>query len=237
MPLDFRLGPAPGALGTGSAVGSAGFSGTGSGAGDSAAGLDPRAVDIGSLAERVGQTVTVAGLVTDASSAMGSSAVTVTVDDGTGAVRVAGQAAADALAMLEPGDAVEVTGLVAEDDQGLFIEADPASLIDLPGDRQETPATGAGAVGRLSGDGTPGSEASRVATATIRRTTPQAPLLDWVTILAVLMVALVFVAAALALAGHGRLPGPARALAQLPPSARLARLASRRPRPGRGEGP
>ncbi|MGD0248825.1 MAG: hypothetical protein ABSB75_07205, partial [Candidatus Limnocylindrales bacterium] len=59
MPLDFRLGPAPGALGTGSAAGSAGVSGTGSGGGDPAAGLDPRTVDIGSLAERVGQTVTV----------------------------------------------------------------------------------------------------------------------------------------------------------------------------------
>jgi hypothetical protein len=57
---------------------------------------------------------------------------TATIDDGTGQVRVGGPAAADALAILEPGDAIEVTGLVREDDLGLFIEADPAILRSCP---------------------------------------------------------------------------------------------------------
>jgi hypothetical protein len=211
-------------------------SGAGSGSGDPAVASDSRIADIGSLTERIGQTVTVAGLVTNTSRAMGASAVTVTVDDGTGAVRVGGQSAAAALAMFEPGDAVEVTGLVVEDDQGLIIEADPASLVDMPGDRHETPATDAGAVGRLSGAVTPGSNASRAATAAVRRITPGAPPLDWVAILAALTVVLALAAAALAFAKHARLPGLGRALAQPSSSARSARPGFRGPRPGRGKG-
>jgi hypothetical protein len=213
-----------------------GVSGAGSGAGDPAVASDPRIVDIGSLAERIGQTVTVAGLVTSTSRAMGASGVTVTVDDGTGAVRVGGQSAADALAMFEPADAVEVTGLVVEDDQGLIIEADPASLVDMPGDRHETPATDAGVVGRISGAATPGSDASRAATATVRRITPGAPPLDWVAILAALTVVLTLAATALAFARRARLPDLGRVLAQLSSSGRSARPGSRGPRPGRGEG-
>jgi hypothetical protein len=215
-----------------------GVSGAGSGSGDPALASDSRIVDIGSLTERFGQTVTIAGLVTSTSRAMSASGVTVTVtvDDGTGAVRVGGQSAADALATFEPGDAVEATGLVVEDDQGVIIEADPASLVDVPGDRHETPATDAGAVGRLSGDATPGNDASRAATATVRRITPGAPPLDWVAILAALTVVLTLAAAALAFARRARLPGLGRALAQLSSSARSARAGYRGPRPGRGEG-
>ena len=212
---------------------------TGAGAGfGAAAAPDPRIVDIGSLAERVGQTVTVAGLVTSTSRAMGASGVmvTVTLDDGTGAVRVGGQSAADALAMLQPGDAVEVTGLVIEDDQGLSIEADPASLVDMPGDRREAPATDAGAVGGLPEDATPGSDAPLSATATVRRIAPGATPLDWVAILAALTVVVALAAAALALAKCARWPGLGRALGQLSPSARAARPGSRETRSSRGEG-
>jgi hypothetical protein len=75
----------------------------------------------------------VAGLVTD------TTTTTATVDDGTGSVVIGGAAAAEALSMLEPGDAIEVTGLVLHDDSGLALEADPDSIVALPGSRGGVP--------------------------------------------------------------------------------------------------
>jgi uncharacterized protein YdeI (BOF family) len=122
--LDFLLGPAPGALGPASAGGSTKPSGSRAG-GASAVGQD-RIVAIGSLTERLGTYVTVSGLVSEVTDGVA------TLNDGTGAVRVGGPSAAGTLSALEPGDALEATGLVEEDDQGLLVDVDPASIVVLP---------------------------------------------------------------------------------------------------------
>jgi hypothetical protein len=187
MSLDFRLGPPPAALGAGVAAGSA----RASGAGDSSAGAGTGSVEIGSLADYVGQSVTVAGLVTDTATS------TATIDDGTGEVRIGGPSAVDALAMLEPGDAIEVTGVVGHDDLGLIIEADPASMIDLPGDGLDARASQGAGGGLVVAAPTPTPAASLAAAMAMRRSSPAALLPDGVAILLVPMVLLA--AAALAL--------------------------------------
>jgi hypothetical protein len=92
--------------------------------------------NIASLPGSLGQPVVVSGLVVDSESGAA------TVDDGTGRVRIGGSAAAEAISMLEPGDAIEVGGLVQQDSVGWFIAADPASIVALAvvGD-SESPAT------------------------------------------------------------------------------------------------
>jgi hypothetical protein len=148
---DFRLGPAPTTRGAGMSSGS---SGAGTGAVDPAAiaGSTDQTVSVGSLASYVSRTVTVAGLVTATNSG------TATIDDGTGAVRLGGPAAADEVAMLQPGDAIEATGLVALDGLGLIIEADPASLVSLSLGTSAPAVDGGGPAAR-------GSEAASRATA------------------------------------------------------------------------
>ena len=74
--------------------------------------------------------MTISGLVTDTTSA------TATIDDGTGEVRLGGVAIADALSILEPGDAIEVAGMVQQDGRGLLVEGDAESVIDVPGVRE-----------------------------------------------------------------------------------------------------
>jgi hypothetical protein len=86
------------------------------------------AIEIRSADQYVGKTVTVTGLVLD------NEGGTATVDDGTGSVRVGGTAAEQAISVLSPGDAIEVTGVVARDAKGLLIDADPESIVDLPVD-------------------------------------------------------------------------------------------------------
>jgi hypothetical protein len=143
---DLRLGPAPATSGAGS---SAGAGGTGAVEPGAVAGSAGQSVPVASLASYVGRTATVAGLVT------ATAAGTATVDDGTGAVRLGGRAAADEIAMLEPGDAIEATGLVTRDAAGLLIDTDPASLVSLSlgtaasADGGSSPgATGSGVVAR-----------------------------------------------------------------------------------------
>jgi DNA/RNA endonuclease YhcR with UshA esterase domain len=80
---------------------------------------------ISSLPNRLGQTVVVSGLVVDAESG------SVTIDDGTGRIRLGGAAAAEAIALLEPGDVVEARGLVQRDAGGLLVDVDPASFVAL----------------------------------------------------------------------------------------------------------
>jgi hypothetical protein len=92
----------------------------------SSPGAAPGRVDIAWLGLYLDREVTVAGLVTAALAGV------VTIDDGTGEVRIGGASAAAALATVGPGDAIEVSGVVRQDDQGLLIEADPASIIDQP---------------------------------------------------------------------------------------------------------
>ncbi len=136
-------------------------------------------VEIGLLSAYVGKTVTVAGLVTETASD------TATIDDGTGQVRIGGPSAADVLTMLEPGDAIEVTGLVQQDDLGLIIEADPASIVDLPG--ETAPTADSGLIGLVAGAPTPSTAASEAAAASIRRASPSAPPPNVVALLAVLL--------------------------------------------------
>jgi len=214
-PLDFLLGPAPAASGSATAgsaasgsaaAGSASASGVDRNAVDSELGAAGGAVPIGSLASYLGRSVTISGLVTEMTGR------TATVEDGTGAVRVGGQSAVDAVSMLEPGDAIEVSGLVEQDEDGLIIEADPTSIVDLPGGKAAAPAESAHSPGSPSGasssmpTGTPRPASSLAAAASIRRASPGGAAPDGATLLAVLIAALATVAASLAIAGRaGRL--------------------------------
>lgn len=124
-PLDWRLGPAAvtSAASTASDEGLAGLSVVATVSRGPAGGL----ISIDSVAGYLGFDVTVVGLVT----ATGDGEVT--IDDGTGEARIGGPGAAEALSLLEPGDAVEVRGVVAQDERGLLIRADAASIVILPG--------------------------------------------------------------------------------------------------------
>jgi|GEM_PF-1346042 hypothetical protein len=225
--LDFILGPSPEALGALRAVGSIG-SGASRSSGDPSAVSGSSKVEIGLLSAYVGKTVTVAGLVTETASD------TATIDDGTGQVRIGSPSAADVLTMLEPGDAIEVTGLVQQDDLGLIIEADPASIVDLPG--ETAPTADSGLIGLVAGAPTPSTAASEAAAASIRRASPSAPPPNVVALLAVLLMILVVVPGAVILARRGgklrRLP-VASSLLQ---PANLAQMLPRRLRFGRGKG-
>jgi hypothetical protein len=143
-PLDVRLGPAPETL---SALGAAshGSAAAGNPGSASTTAAAPR-VDISALAGHIGERVTVSGLVAD------SDGEQATVDDGTGHVRIGGSAATEAIALLEPGDAIEVSGTVARDEVGLIISVDPMSVITLPGDGGDDQAVPAPAIGLRAAD-------------------------------------------------------------------------------------
>lgn len=224
--LDFRLGPAPAVLGAVPAARSGGSAGPGNGSGGTGAGPATGATAIESLAAFVGQNVTVAGLV------METAGDTATIDDGTGQIRVGGPAAADAVEMLEPGDAIEVAGVVRQDEQGLIVDADPASIVALPGD-DATPAASAGDLAGLLPVGTSQTAGpSQAVAASMRRAAAATPWPDALTILAILLALAVVSAAAVALSRNG---GRLRRMALSVPltrSVRLARIASWRPRRG-----
>ncbi len=216
--LDFVLGPAASASGSaaagsaasGSAAASAGGSGADWNAVNSEPGAAGAAVPIESLTAFLGRNVTIAGLVTD------TTGRTATVEDGSGAVRVGGDPAAEAVALLEPGDGIEVSGLVEQDEDGLIIEADPASIVDLPGGGAAAPASGSAKgsaeavtstklpIGASSPrpTGTPRPTASVAAAASMRRAAPGGAVPDPAVLLAVLTIALATVAASLAIAGR-----------------------------------
>ena len=104
--------------------------------------------NIGDLAESVGRVVVVSGLVTEADGR------TATLDDGTGSVVLGGSAAAESLAILEPGDALEVTGEVQSGSQGLTLIVDPDGIVSLGGvspgaDPAAQPSAPAGGAGQL----------------------------------------------------------------------------------------
>ena len=143
-PLDVRVGPAPEALSALSAtsLGSPAAAPSGSAPSVPAA---PR-IDIAALAGHIGERVTVSGLVAD------SNGEQATVDDGTGHVRVGGSAATEAIALLEPGDAIEVAGIVAQDEAGLIIAVDPMSMITLPGGASDDQSVTAPAIGPRAAD-------------------------------------------------------------------------------------
>ena len=230
MAVDFRLGPS---LGTFDPVAPAGTNqaGTSPRSGASSTVLSARNVNIGSLAGYLGRSVTVTGLVTETANG------TATIDDGTGQVRIGGPAAAEAVAILEPGDAIEVTGSVREDDLGLFIEADPASVLDLPGgtDDESLPSV-SGALDRVAARVSAATAVSRAPQASIRRASPGASPPDVPTLALIALLALIAVAASLALVKHR--PGLAR-MARWNPvlsTERVAAVMARLPGRGRGEG-
>jgi hypothetical protein len=82
---------------------------------------------------------------------MSSAGGQASVADGTGEVRIGGAAAAAQISLLEPGDAVEVAGVVVADGIGRLIDVDPISMVTLSGGGQGSsiPASG--------GSGVPGS--------------------------------------------------------------------------------
>ncbi len=82
---------------------------------------------IGDLSGSIGLVVVVSGLVTETD---GETAV---LDDGTGSVILSGAAAAESLAILEPGDALEITGEVATGALGLTVIVDPERIVSLGG--------------------------------------------------------------------------------------------------------
>jgi hypothetical protein len=192
--LDFHLGPAPEALASaavrrqtassGAAIRSGGFT-TGA----------PAGPGIGSIAAYLGRSVTVAGLITT------TTAETVTIDDGTGQVRIGGPGTAEVIGMFEPGDAIEVTGVVARDDLGLIVEADLDSIVDLPAGGDNEPAGEAALAGIISAAATATAAASRAAGASIRQASGSAAMPDGATL--GLALAILFLAGTvLAMAGR-----------------------------------
>ena len=209
---DLSLGPAPAASRpTASRQAAAaetplkGASGTGSGEGGTSSPGAGAGVAIESLSDYVGQRVTVAGLVTE------TAAGTATIDDGTGAVRVGGPSAAEALALLEPGDAIEVSGVVGYDrGGGLIVEVDPASIVSMPGDLGDHTA-GVPRATAVATDGPAaasawGPAATNAAPASMRIASSPANPPNGAALLAIVLAVLAIVAASLAAAGHaGRL--------------------------------
>jgi hypothetical protein len=219
-PLDIRVGPAPEALSALSAASRGSPSAGGSGAASLVAAA-PR-VDIAALPDHIGERVTVSGLVAD------SNGEQATVDDGSGEVRIGGALAADAIALLEPGDAIEVAGVVTQDEAGLLIAVDPMSVITLPGDGGDDPVATGPAVGLLaaSSPDSPSLGGAASAQADSSAGTAAAGIVG-----AILLALLAVVAAALAvtrMAGHRfgfhvpKLPGLGRHLGRLPRPARPA---------------
>jgi hypothetical protein len=116
-------------------------------------------VDAAGLEDHAGQTVTLAGLIVEVQNDVA------VLDDGTGRARLGGQAAAEAIALLEPGDAVEATGLVEIDAAGPWVHVDPDRIVVLSsldvGPEGPATASPSGPVGNplAEGDG-PGQPAS-----------------------------------------------------------------------------
>jgi hypothetical protein len=227
MALDFRLGPAPAAAGAAAAPGSADGSGAGANGFGSSPGLDDGTVPIGSLSAYLGRRVTISGLVTDTTSA------TATIDDGTGEVRLGGVAIADALSILEPGDAIEVAGMVQQDGRGLLVEGDAESVIDVPGVRESAAVVDGDLAAAVAAARTTSSMAPRPPTASLRRTSQSGPLPDGLTIAAVGLVLGALAVAAIAVGRRGPRPVHVPASGSFPPLESLAGFVRRRSGRGR----
>jgi hypothetical protein len=170
-------------------------------------------IGIGSVAAYLGLDVTVVGLVT----ATGDGEVT--IDDGTGEVRIGGSDAAEALSLLEPGDAVEVKGSVVQDERGLLIRADAGSIVILPGAEAEA-SRDPGSVPELAaGSEVPSTSHDAVSASSIRQISPTAPLPSVMTLLGTMALFLVGVAVCLVVARRRYLVAARRSVIAL-----LARL-------------
>jgi hypothetical protein len=131
--------------------------------GSDAAGSTAPLVAVAELAGYEGSTVSVAGIV---AAAAGRQA---TLEDGTGSVRLGGESAADALALLEPGDAIEVTGAVTHDAAGLVMFVDPERIVTLAGPGLEAAASANDGSVAASGSVAPGSAPAADVTGTSPR--------------------------------------------------------------------
>jgi hypothetical protein len=128
-PADLVVGPAPSAGGSGAGgSGAAGGAASAAPAATDAPQAQAPAADIRDLAAHIGTTVQVGGLVTDLE------AGGVRLDDGTGTARIVLEGeAAMLVALLNPGDAVTVTGTAEQRDEVVVVVTDPAALT-LAGD-------------------------------------------------------------------------------------------------------
>ena len=153
-------------------------------------------VAISALPGLMGSTVTVVGLV------IATADGEVTIDDGTGQMRVGGSDASAALALLEPGDALEVKGSVAQDDRGFLIQADAASILILPGGEAVPTATPGHDDGTAAGTPVSARPSQIVARQSIRQMSSATPLPEAIPVLGV--VALVVVVVAGSIAAHRR---------------------------------
>src|SRR5664280_423091 len=193
-PLDWRLGPAAvtSAASTASHEGEAGLSVVATISHGPVGGL----ICIESLAGYLGLDVTVVGLVT----ATGDGEVT--VDDGTGEVRIGGPDAAEALSLLQPGDAVEVRGSVTKDERGLLIRADADSIVILPGGQAEASCSPISVAGLVAGKEAASIPPGSWSASSIRQVSATAPLPDVLALLGA--VALLLVGAVVCLAATRR---------------------------------
>ena len=216
-PLDWRLGPvgAARAVSTSSGENVAGLSVVATASGGPAGGV----IDIEFVAGHLGLDVTVVGLVT----ATGDGEVT--INDGTGEVRIGGPSAAAALSLLEPGDAVEVRGRVTQDERGLLILADAASIVFLPGGEADASRSPGSVVGLVAGKEDASILPGPWSASSIRQVLPIAPLPDVPTLLGAVALLIVGVVVCLA-AARRRNPLTARLLilARLPRLGLLPRL-------------
>ena len=102
------------------------------------AGATPIDVDLVSLAEHVGQAVRVGGLVSEVTTDG------FLLDDGTAVGRIRlGGTAAEYVALLEAGDAVNATGKVSAESSGFVVVVDDAAGLVRAGDPDGSVATGA----------------------------------------------------------------------------------------------
>ena len=124
---DLTLGPVPAVPGgTPSPAATVRTSGPGA-SGPVAIATAGRLVTVAEIPDNEGATVTVAGVIVETGPG------TAILDDGTGRILLGGSAASDAISLLEPGDAVEVTGRVSRDADGWLIEVDPDLILSLAG--------------------------------------------------------------------------------------------------------
>jgi DNA/RNA endonuclease YhcR with UshA esterase domain len=206
---DLMLGPAPAA--SPSARTSNGKTSAASGA---SASPTPRVAltALSDLPAHSGEAVTVAGLV------VGREGSTVTLDDGTGTVELGGSDAAEALSLLEVGDAVEVTGLVCQAADGWRIDVDPERILALSGtdsswDQGEGlstgwPSTPSAAPASLGAQAAGSGEAPAARSATrglIGPASDQSPAIPWLAVLALVLVTAPAVALPIAAVMVGRL--------------------------------
>ena len=211
-PLDLRLGPAgaASAVSTTSGGNIAGLSVVATASGGLAGGV----IGIESLADHLGLDVTVVGLV------IATGGGEVTIVDGTGEARIGGPSAAEALSLLEPGDAVEVRGRVTQDERGLLIQADAASIVILPGGEAAASRSPGSVAGLLAGNEAASILPGPWSASSIRQVSPTAPLPDVLTLLGTVALLLVGVAVCLTAARRRK------------PAAKWLSILARRPRLG-----